>query len=450
MRLLGRRRYRLLLTDDVVQARERGQPLAQPAGNFRPLLPIVHWSVAGPNTKEDMEFCADFDSGNLSSYEVVNGIYELRIRKDCEDSKASTWFFFRVSAHEARRTKFRIVNLNRQGSLYRNGYRVIANGQRWPVQYRDKGDHGELAWDWHFGRGEKVEFSFCHPYSYERIMQVPESPYLQRDLLCYSAENRRIDLLTVGDGPRRVLVSSRVHPGETPSSFMFDGLLDHILQDEELRRHYTFRLIPVLNPDGVARGNYRHDARGVNLNRVCDDPAEYPAQKALMELADDLFLYLDLHAHASKQGIFAYGNCLEGDDNLEARLYPLIVSEVSKYFDYAACDFSKRNPGSARCAVHHKCGVARSYTIESNYHCGKKSSEPFTPAIWRQVGADLMKALLFIDTGTDHWPLDNMRDWLQSPRKSLPRHVVLAKLAASRPTHRRRRPQSLRRPLLIK
>lgn len=60
-----------------------------------------------------------------------------------------------------------------------------------------------------------------------------------------------------------MFVSSRVHPGETPSSFVLDGLLKAILSNdvrgEMLRQNFIFKIIPALNPDGVARGHFRLD-----------------------------------------------------------------------------------------------------------------------------------------------------------------------------------------------
>ena len=76
---------------------------------------------------------------------------------------------------------------------------------------------------------------------------------------------------------RVFFLSSRVHPGETPAAFVFLGFLDFILKTDDpraklLRDLFVFKLVPILNPDGVQRGHYRTDQFGVNLNRMYLDP----------------------------------------------------------------------------------------------------------------------------------------------------------------------------------
>jgi cytosolic carboxypeptidase protein 2/3 len=63
-----------------------------------------------------------------------------------------------------------------------------------------------------------------------------------------------------------VFISARVHPGESNSSWMMKGVIDFLTgnssEAKALREHFVFRIVPILNPDGVINGNYRCSLSG--------------------------------------------------------------------------------------------------------------------------------------------------------------------------------------------
>jgi murein tripeptide amidase MpaA len=79
------------------------------------------------------------------------------------------------------------------------------------------------------------------------------------------------------DRKRVVFISARVHPGEVPSSHIMHGILAYLSntsdpQVMDLLHSFVFKIVPIINPDGVAKGHYRLDSLGQNLNRYYDSP----------------------------------------------------------------------------------------------------------------------------------------------------------------------------------
>lgn len=57
-----------------------------------------------------------------------------------------------------------------------------------------------------------------------------------------------------------------------------------------------------------------------------------------------LFLYIDMHGHASKKGIFMYGNHFEDvEKSVECMLLPKVMSLNNHNFHFTACNFTERN-----------------------------------------------------------------------------------------------------------
>ena len=83
-----------------------------------------------------------------------------------------------------------------------------------------------------------------------------------------------------------VVITARVHPGETNASWMMKGIIDYLVGPsldatilrwgglrgcecaracgggcsrvtDDCRDNFVFKIVPMLNPDGVINGNYR-------------------------------------------------------------------------------------------------------------------------------------------------------------------------------------------------
>lgn len=116
-----------------------------------------------------------------------------------------------------------------------------------------------------------------------------------------------------------VFLSARVHPGEPVGSWMMQGAIDFLLSDaleaRLLRERFIFKIVPMLNPDGVIHGNYRCSLVGCDLNRRWKTPSKrlhpeiYYAKQCILALAQktNVVLVADLHGHSKKKDIFAYG-----------------------------------------------------------------------------------------------------------------------------------------------
>lgn len=69
-----------------------------------------------------------------------------------------------------------------------------------------------------------------------------------------------------------IIINARTHAGETSSSWVLDGLLQRLLTDDSIKKwindnNICFKIIPMLNPDGVFVGNYRTGILGEDFNR---------------------------------------------------------------------------------------------------------------------------------------------------------------------------------------
>ena len=222
-----------------------------------------------------------------------------------------------------------------------------------------------LSFDCEFEKDDDVVYlAYSHPYTYsdlqrflaELMANEKAQHTISRKVLCSTIAGNRCDLLTITAPPyvkpsayddskeamnaaqeqqqrRLVVLSSRVHPGESNASWIMHGVLEFLASIHPaavvLRKHFVFKIVPMLNPDGVINGNYRCSLSGKDLNRSWHAPRRdvHPTVSALKHLIQAyqsrdesrVALYCDMHGHSRAQGLFLYGILGDSDKALATR-----------------------------------------------------------------------------------------------------------------------------------
>ncbi|XP_003384825.1 PREDICTED: cytosolic carboxypeptidase 2-like [Amphimedon queenslandica] len=407
----------------------------------------------GERGRVGLTFESRFESGNLrQAMQVDEYEYDLVLNTDLYTEKHTQWFYFKVSGMTPNVTyTFNIINFFKKDSLYNHGMKILmyseidSSWQRvgYDISYRRLQSHSSpllkqgntyhyLSWKMEFVHdGDTVYFSHCYPYTFSSLLsfldQLEEDTkskkILKRQTLCETLAGNPCPLLTITDFENQeecwaqrmgVVFMARVHPGETNSSWMMHGILKYLTSDNKhakyLRSHFVFKIIPILNPDGVIVGNYRTSLTGVDLNRIYKNPVEklfptvYHAKKLVQSFMEErkIALYVDLHGHSRNQNIFMYGCHTPQCDHthfLQERVVPWLLSQISKEkFSFKSCKFAvQRCKESTGRVSLWRMGVANSFTMEASF-CGTNLTRP-TPLHFNQQdlidsGRELCEMLL--------------------------------------------------------
>ncbi|KAL3318796.1 Cytosolic carboxypeptidase 2 [Cichlidogyrus casuarinus] len=241
--------------------------------------------------------------------------------------------------------------------------------------------------------------AYCYPYTYTNLKQdlwkltnqdPKKDPNVQCDILCRTRAGNSCFMLTITDQevPAEqklgMLISARVHPGETNSSWMMRGLLRYLCDPnlphvKALRRQFVFKIIPMLNPDGVID-----------------------------------VLYCDLHGHSRQSNVFMYGcdssyqERAEDDTRdlapdpkqfLMERLLPFLYSQqIPSKFSFKNCRFSVHasKEATGRVVFWRQFGVLNSFTLECSMAGASMSGkmENFNIVDLESTGRDIAQNLL--------------------------------------------------------
>lgn len=397
-----------------------------------------------------LKFTSKFESGNLrKAIQVRKFEYDLILNSDINSNHYHQWFYFEVSnMRPGVRYRFNIINCEKSNSQFNYGMQVLMysvqeaiNGRPHWVRtgsdicyYKNHFSRSSIAAGGQKGKSyftmtftvtfqhkdDVCYFAYHYPYTFStlkmhlqklRALQTAQI-YYREDELCQTLGGNSCPLLTITAMPESssddhidqfrsrpvVFLSARVHPGETNSSWVMKGSLEFLMSSspkaQSLRESYIFKIVPMLNPDGVINGNHRCSLSGEDLNRQWQNPnAElhptiYHAKSLLQYLratGRTPLVFCDYHGHSRKKNVFMYGCSIKEtvwqsnantsscdlQEDLGYRTLPKLLSQIAPAFSLSSCSFvvERSKEATARVVVWREIGVQRSYTMESTL-CG--------------------------------------------------------------------------------
>ena len=426
-------------------------------------------------TNEDIVFDSLFEEGNLRmainlDNKNVNE-YDVLMRKDYNNEKNYSWFYFSIKCKKEGNYKFNILNFvkkkipfdnntnvkvlsyNKNDKWLRNTYNVfyfpntipitpqlILNNNNNPINNtnnnintnsnsisinnnseddeKEKDDNNNsqssfytLTFTYYVTKENlniPIYFSYCYPYTYTSLQDYLYSLSVNpnnKNKIRFSKLNRSIsgnplDILYITDftsslkdlfNRPSIIFTSRVHPGETVGSYVIEGVINSLLEEKNshLLKKYIFKILPMLNPDGVINGCYRNNLLGKDLNRMWLEPTKnlsptiYHA-KNLICINKTIF-YCDFHGHSKMPNCALYGcspkkKKVKGKIILipqdthksyhwyEEKVFMKIFEEEAKYYQSSGTKFniSKSKLKTARAIAYNEFQISFSYTLETS------------------------------------------------------------------------------------
>lgn len=222
----------------------------------------------------------EFDGARLNDFTQLNdSTFQATILPENEPINQSPYYAFRIWSKQARTV---YVKLTYPTSIHRYFPKLSTDGEHWnPIDSSNyklidssknallkvrinrnklwiaaqelKTSAEALAWSKKEAIHKDVRFKIIGKSKLKRDM-------IELDI--YNGDPRGRDV---------VVLLSRQHPPEVTGYLAMQFFVDEILKDNRLandfRKKYRILVFPLLNPDGVDLGHWRHNAGGIDLNR---------------------------------------------------------------------------------------------------------------------------------------------------------------------------------------
>ena len=316
-----------------------------------------------------------------------------------------------------------------------------------------------LSFDYEFKYdNDTVYFANCIPYFYSTLMKElnkyeldeEKYPYFHRKTLAVTLGGNDLDMFTINsmydifqngatsvittksnnyslvknykdknntskilDERKAIVIIGRQHPGETVGSYVIKGCIDFLMgnsdEAKKLREIYLFKIVPMMNPDGVLVGNSRTSFAGCDLNRRWVKPNEiihpevYNTKQMILKLSTqrNIAFIIDCHGHFGTFNSLFY--CNYKDNKRICKLFPYICSKLSKIISFQQCTFAmpKYKLSTERIALFNELDdednnniVALETSFFGINRSGEYARNYFNSNLLKEIGRDICMGIL--------------------------------------------------------
>lgn len=258
----------------------------------------------------------DFPAARLNSLVQNNdSTYTASIWPENYPINPSPWYAFKLWSKTERDVYINLAYSN--GAKHRYAPKLSTDGENWKlldstlVQIGVDSTSARLKL--HVGKdtlwvaAQEIQ---DHRRVGEWVKKMAQSPFVTQKSAGKSAQGRDLYHLNLSKGSYQnkptVIVISRQHPPEVTGFLCMKSFIETIIDEGSTNgflEKYRVMVYPLMNPDGVDLGHYRHSTGGVDLNRDWSQYHQPEIQQVTSHMVretvtnkNDVILGLDFHS----------------------------------------------------------------------------------------------------------------------------------------------------------
>lgn len=353
--------------------------------------------------KEGIFFSNNFPSARVNQLSKVNdSTFNITIEPENRPINPSAWFAFKVWGKSKKNV---YVNLLYPQDKHRYKPKITTDGQQWQTleEVKVNKDKTEASFKLQLSKDTltvAAQEIISSNQSYQWMEQLTKTYALNKTIIGYSIGGKPIVALNSAksDGKKIVVVLSRQHPPEI-SGYMamvqfVETLLGNTEQAKRFIQDYELVVIPMINPDGVDEGNWRHSFGGVDLNRDWID-FKQPETRAIRDYLltkvkkQNAKVYFALDFHSTFSDVL-YTN----DDRTDTNRPGLTNAWVKGLHDFEGTNKTTVKPSGNGGNVS-KAWLSKVLNAEAlTYEVGDNTPRPYIKQKATKVAEVLMEELL--------------------------------------------------------